>query len=291
MPDHKDFFYKYYNYDGLLATLKHGARLWTYASSLPEPLAADIKIKWEFGGFQEIIVACMRKQDHAGRTNLNINFQKFLDKMTAGTLQPDKFVRDLKESFNLQSAALRPQTLLCCFSQNRHNLPMWFTYAENHRGGLIKFGNLEKTNSPLQAAAPVSYQNERPKYKLVRAIEANDNHCIWGALRQTLLTKARDWQHEAEWRVINLETPAESPEAIAPQAEMLTRGSKLLPFAREEVTAVYLGADMPAAHRTKIMELVTEYYPWAEIYQAHQQAKGLTLDFSLIKSWQHELPL
>lgn len=291
MPDHNNYFYKYYSYDGLMATLKHGARLWTYAPSLPEPLSGKVKLKWEFGGFQEITVACVRMQNHAARNNLSIDFQKFLDKMTAGTLRPDKFVRDLKESFNRQSAALRPQALLCCFSQNRHSLPMWVCYAENHRGGLIKFGNLEKTNSPLRLAAPVSYQNERPKYKLVRAIEACDNHCIWEALRQTLLTKARDWQHEAEWRVINLEAPEESPEAIAPQAEMLTRGCKLLPFAREEVTAVYLGADMPPAHRTKIIKLVTEYYPWAEIYQAQPQEKGLTLDFTLVKSWQHELPL
>lgn len=284
MSGNKDFFYKYYSYEGLKATLERGTRLWTYALSLPDPLSRSVNIKWDFGGFQEITVACVRKQDNPYQKNLGIDYQKFLDKMTAGTLQPDKFVRDLKESFNEEIARLRLQALLCCFSQNKHSLPMWACYAENHRGGLIKFGNLEKTNSPLQEASKVNYQNERPKCKLTRAIEAADDRYMQEALRKTLLTKAQDWQHEDEWRVIHLESAEEAPEAIASDTEML-------PFAKEEVTAVYLGADMPQEHRSAIMELLGEQYPWAEIYQAHPQEKSLTLDFKLIKSWQHELPL
>lgn len=287
----KDFFYKYYSYEGLKTTLEHGARLWTYAPGLSDPLSRNMNIKWEFGGFQEITMACVRRQDNPYHRNLGIDYQKFLDKMTAGTLQPDKFVRDLKESFNEEIARLRPQALLCCFSQNKHSLPMWACYAENHRGGVIRFGNLEKTNSPLQDAARVNYQNERPKCKLTRAIEANDDRYMQEALRETLLTKAQDWQHEEEWRVIRLETSAETPEAIAPDVETLLQGRKLLPFAKEEVTAVYLGADMPAEHRAAISELLGEYYPWAEIYQARPQEKALTLDFKLVKSWQQELPL
>lgn len=291
MSSHKDFFYKYYNYEGLKAVLEHSARLWTYANSLPDPLSRNINIKWEFGGFQEITVACVRKQDNPCQKKLGIDYHKFLDKMTAGTLQPDKFVRDLKESFNDEIACLLPQALLCCFSYNKHSLPMWACYAENHSGGVIKFGNLEKTNSPLQEAAKVNYQNERPKCKLTRAIEAGDDRYMREALRESLLTKAQDWQHEEEWRVIHMETATETPEAIAPDIEMMLHGHKLLPFAKEEVTAVYLGAAMLAEHRTAITELVGENYPWAEIYQAQPQEKGLALDFKLVKSWQHELPL
>lgn len=291
MSGHKDFFYKYYSSEGLKATLESSARLWSYAYGLQDPLSRSIGIKWEFGGFQEITVACMRKQDNPYDKALGIDYQKFLDKMTAGTLQPDKFVRDLKESFNEEIARLRPNALLCCFSQNRHSLPMWSCYAENHRGGIIKFGNLEKTNSPLQEARKVNYQTDRPKCKLTRAIEASDDRYIKEALQLTLLTKATDWQHEDEWRVIYLENPGEAPEAIAPDTELLERGRKLLPFAKEEVTAVYLGADMPVKQRAEITALVNEHYPWAEIYQARPQEKALALDFELVKSWQQELPL
>lgn len=291
MSDHKDYLYKYYDYEGLKATLETGARLWSYCKGLNEPMCREIKPKWEFGGFQEIMMACVRKQYNPMDKALGIDYEKFLDKMTDGTLKLEKFVNDLKDAFNAEIETMRPHMLVCCFTENKHNLPMWSSYADNHTGGVIKFSNFDKTNSPLAHAHKVHYQNERPKCKLTRAIEAKDDSYILDVLHRLLLTKASDWQYEDEWRALWHEIPSETTEAVAPDAEQLEQGRKLIPFAGEEIAAIYLGMEMPAEHKAEITELINQQYPWAEIYQARPDDKELTLDFDCLKSWQHELPL
>lgn len=289
MSTPKDHFYKYYTYEGLKATLANSARLWLCAKDLQEPVGGHINVKWEFGGLQEIIMACLRK--HRDSRALGIDYQRFLDKMTAGTLQPDKFIRDLKAAFNSDITQLRPRAFICCLTHNRHSLPMWTAYAANHTGGVIKFGNFEKTRSPLLEAQKVTYQNHRPKCKLIRAIEAHDDSCIREALRQLLLTKAKDWEYEEEWRAVHYEPPGAAQEAIAHNAGQIELGRKLIPFAKEEITAIYLGAAMPQIHIDELITLASAKYPWAEIYQARPQAKELALTFDCLKSWQRELPL
>lgn len=283
MSEHRNHLYKYYDYEGLKATLQNGARLWSYPQGLLEPAARGMRVKWEYGGMQEIIMACLRKQNNPHGKSLGIDYEKFLDRMTKGVLQPEIFVKDLKAAFNAEVAQLGPQTLVCCFTQNKHSLPMWAFYGENHRGGVIKFADFAKTNSPLLEARKVAYQNERPKCKLAKAIEDDDGSYIAEVLRQIMLTKALDWQYEDEWRAVQLEAPQEVPEAIAPDAEQIKLGRKLLPFAKEEVAAIYLGMDMPFERREEIMALMDEKYPHAEIYAAVTHTKELMLEFEHIK--------
>lgn len=291
MSDNKTQLYKYYDYDGLLATLETGARLWSAPLALGEVLSSPVQIKWEYGGYQEITRACVRKQDNPHDKALGIDYQRFLDKMTKGTLQPDQFVNDLKAAFNAELRDLQAKALVCCFSQNKYHLPMWTSYADRQRGGLICFGNFGKTSSPLMEAARVNYHNERPKCKLTRAIEAKDDGYIHEVLRQSLLHKATDWQQEEEWRAIIIESPAEHLEGIAPRAAQLQAGCELLPFAKEEVTAVYLGLAMPLNRRQEITKLLEAEYPWAEVYQAAPHNQNPLLEFERVKSRQYELPL
>lgn len=285
------FLYKYYDLEGLTATLENSARLWSYPQGLLEPMECRTGIKWEYGGLQEIVVACVRKQDDApGSKSLNIDYQRFLDKMTDGSLVPERFVNDLIDAFNEELRQLQPYCLTCCFTKNGNCLPMWRHYADNHQGGIIRFGNQEKTNSPLINAQKVHYHTEHPRARLAQAIEDTDNSYLLDVLPRLFLAKNPDWKYEEEWRVVSLETPTEPPEAIAPDAEQLALGRKLIPFAKEEVTAVYWGLNMPAAERQKLTELVIERYPWAEIYQARCQRKSLGLEYDCLKSKQYELP-
>lgn len=291
MADSKTHLYKYYDYDGLKATLETGARLWSHPRALDEALSSPVLIKWDFGGYQEITMACVRRQDSPHDKALGIDYERFLDKMTRGTLQPEQFVSDLKAAFNAELHTLHEQTLVCCFTKNRYHLPMWSCYGDHHRGGLICFDNFAKTNSPLADAAKVNYHNERPKCKLSRAIEAKDDGYMHDVLRQSLLCKPTDWQQEEEWRAIIVESPTEHLEGIAPEAAQLQAGCELLPFAKEEVVAVYLGLAMPLAQQQEIKALLDAEYPWAEIYQAVPGGKNPQLEFECVKSWQYELPL
>lgn len=291
MSENKTSLYKYYDFAGLKATLETSARLWSQPAALDEMLSSPVNVKWEFGGYQEITLACVRKQDNPHDKALGIDYERFLDKMTRGTLQPDQFVSDLKVAFNAELRALLPRTLVCCFTQNKYHLPMWSCYADHHRGGLIGFGNFAKTNSPLIDASKVHYHNERLKCKLVRAIEARNDSYIHEVLQQSLLCKPSDWQHEEEWRTIMIEDPSDHAEAVALDAKQIQAGCELLPFAKEEITAVYFGLAMLSAQRDELMQLLEAEYPWAEVYQAVPHAKNPMLEFECLKCWQYELPL
>ena len=119
---------------------------------------------------------------------------------------------------------------ITCFTEDATNVLMWAYYAEGQKGICIEFDTNE---DPLffQNLHRVRYKNTLETAKLIN----NEINYI-----DVILTKAKEWSHEKEWRVIR-EDVADGLCTINPRA--ITRiifGSKSMDFrGREALIPVY----------------------------------------------------
>jgi len=105
--------------------------------------------------------------------------------------------------------------------------------------------------------------------------ETHDNLLMWShyfdaALRETLntitLTKSEVWAYEREWRIVTtLRDKAQAHE--------------ILPFAPEEVGAVYLGCKIDENDKNEIIAITRRKYPQAKIFQAEKHEREFALAF------------
>ncbi len=75
------------------------------------------------------------------------------------------------------------------------------------------------------------------------------------------------WHYEREWRIVT-------------SLRDKTKPFEILPFAPEEVGAVYLGCKIADRDRQEIIEVSRRKYPTAEIYQAVKHENEYALNFS-----------
>lgn len=82
---------------------------------------------------------------------------------------------------------------ISCFTEKATNILMWAYYAEGQKGICIEF---DPSKNPL------FFENMREvKYRTQLATIGKDAGNEWN-YSEILITKAKQWQHEKEWRVI-----------------------------------------------------------------------------------------
>ena len=95
-----------------------------------------------------------------------------------------------------------------CFSKNPENILMWSHYANNHKGIVYEFkvDLFKSTNSLTNSFNGNHYKVNYPKDKSYELLsytkigkERNDQFAT------ELLTKAKDWEYEEEYRMIDFE--------------------------------------------------------------------------------------
>ena len=84
---------------------------------------------------------------------------------------------------------------ICSLTEVPDDILMWSHYAESHKGFCIKLVDDEKELF-IARAQPISYSEEFP---IVNPIRDDDNR----RLEKSLLTKAKHWKYEKEWRIID----------------------------------------------------------------------------------------
>jgi hypothetical protein len=166
----------------------------------------------------------------------------------------------------------REQTWICCLSKVCDSLLMW-AYYNNHKGICVGL-NLEAIlrccqdrfigMSAPQKAEEVIYRdiNVKPDY-------FRDHR----SLSEWLLTKAKDWEHEQEVRLIAegphwVDSPYDVPEEF--HEEESIDGKEIRHYPR--ITAdcfesVYLGVNMLQRKREQIIEMAKKLNPNINIYQ------------------------
>lgn len=103
---------------------------------------------------------------------------------------------------------------ISCFTEDLHNFPMWFYYADKYNGYCIEydFSVLENTEGFKQAIKPVIYLSR--KYDMTNIIQSvfdpekilkdeSDTYYLLHVLGNTL--KHESWKFEKEWRYVSFD--------------------------------------------------------------------------------------
>lgn len=169
---------------------------------------------------------------------------------------------------------------ICSFSAKPDNLTAWDTFADCHRGIAIRFA---LTNAaPFNTAKPVVYQTERPQLTSLReqlgAILHNRKDTAAERFNDHFFVKGPHRKLEQEWRCITV-SPRDIPIADSHYQEWYDD----LPFAAEQITAIYFGINTPESIKAEIAALAQEFYPQAKLFQAVPGKTGYVIEFEKSK--------
>lgn len=202
------------------------------------------------------------------RANPDLKYSKDeMDYLLGGVVEGMQRVNKILPETNAEIRRIMEDTSIFCVSETDDNLLMWSHYAHNHTGAVIKFLALREVDSPLLAAQPVRYSAKIPRLTFASLMDFHQAIVSW--LNAITLSKSEVWAYEKEWRVVtSLRNKAATHE--------------ILPYAPEEVGAVYLGCKMAAHDRTEIVDVTRHLYPSAKLFQAERHEHEFALVFSEI---------
>lgn len=161
----------------------------------------------------------------------------------------EEFIRE----FESDIVAKRRQFGVFCMTRKNNDILMWAHYADNHKGFCLEF---QTGNGFFARARDVHYANELPQANLLSSWDTVIEHAA-GAL----LIKAKDWQYEEEWRIIDLD-----------------KGPGIQRCPPESISGVILGFRMSARDRQQIMEWCKDREPAPTLYEAKMKDREFGLD-------------
>jgi hypothetical protein len=89
-----------------------------------------------------------------------------------------------------------------CLAATRQSTLMWSYYTDAHSGICLHFDAMATTNSPFGLSQKISYSTRYPEILVPIASMGNDRGATM--LTRALLTKSHVWEHEKEYRLLNL---------------------------------------------------------------------------------------
>ena len=145
--------------------------------------------------------------------------------------QAEKLAKELRDQY--QEALERYR--ICSFSDNAAHPLLWSHYSDSHRGFCLEF---DASTDIFGCAMKVTYQNEYPSIGITEPDEDIN-------LRLSVLTKAKFWKYEGEYRLVSLE-PNE-PGALALNDHVFC-------FPADLLTGAFFGCQMLEADSDLIMQ-------------------------------------
>lgn len=152
---------------------------------------------------------------------------------------------------------------LCSFTSSPDNILLWSHYADSHKGLCIEF---DAGMLPIASAMKVHYQDEYPSVDYPMPNDARGFAAV--------LTKARAWEYEDEFRLLLVSS---APDQYPNDGESYC-------LSGDEITSIYLGAEVSDIHRQQLISLVSEGMLAATIYQAELSDNSYTLVFKEINA-------
>jgi hypothetical protein len=161
---------------------------------------------------------------------------------------------------SVRNTLLTSQRMLCLCGDLECVL-MWAYYADRHRGVAI---HLSPYVWPIAAGMQVSYTDRYP------ALPLSDRGDRRKITRAFVLTKARVWRHEAEYRVL---VQDEDPQGFA--VDWIDQDTARLP--ETSVTGVTVGSLMEDPAVQQVIALAQAATPPVPVYRAITQRKRFQL--------------
>ncbi len=181
------------------------------------------------------------------------------DAALAARLSPEElrgaFINSARKVYPEQQKFQREQRGIACFSATVTDITMWSHYANGHRGFCLEF---DTSLLPFSKALDVTYVDTPPVLNPIDVLvndpsddESNE------LLRAFVLTKARCWSYEQEWRLMHKEP------------------SKNYGYGNGPLTGIYLGAEMPHAHKDIIGRMTLD--DPVQLYEMVRDTRSFTL--------------
>jgi hypothetical protein len=193
---------------------------------------------------------------------------KYTEEETAylleGVMEGMQRTIDTLPQANDEIRRIMADTTVFCLSETHDNLLMWSHYAQNHTGAVVNFLSLSEVDSPLILAQPVRYSAQMPRLAFNSLMDFDEaRKAVYEIIT---LTKTEVWAYEKEWRIITT-------------LRNKTQSYEILPYAPEEVAAIYLGCKMTKDDREEIVDVTRSKYPRAKVLQAEKHEKEFALIF------------
>ena len=155
-------------------------------------------------------------------------------------------------------ARLRNEFPMCCLSSDQRNIPMWAYYAGSHTGVCI---HLDATIAPFGAAFKVFYQDDYPF--LPQPVAGLKPRAV---IKQCLLVKGKAWEHEKEYRLIDMPNFDGGPRTLDPPISV-QRTTQTIRFRRRHIVGLTCGARMDSLAIEGLARLCADRNPPIPIWQ------------------------
>jgi hypothetical protein len=283
--------YKYLDVDGAKLTLRHG----TFKHSKPSDFndTADLTIESLFPESEESVLTTIKNNFHniilenidTPPTCLNLQLRENIALLQTIYKQNPNSVKILKDSAEKEAISevydldhmnafaqasikdinnfLQGYRVLCV-SEKIDSEIMWDTYAQYHQGIALRIvPNMEK-DSKFTRFQKVSYRAERPPLYddalsfLKGSLFGDQEKDKRTLLEKIIYTKTLKWEHEKEYRL----------------AIPIIDGKNwnLMPYHPEEITELYLGAEIRDNAKRDIVGLAKSLNPNISIFQSRIHA-------------------
>lgn len=154
---------------------------------------------------------------------------------------------------------IRKQMGIFCMTRKKDNILMWSHYADEHRGFCLEF----KTENPfferVRLIKKENYRKDRPCLNLIEHLNPED-------IEDALLTKAKGWKYEHEWRIIDHE-----------------KGPGVQTYPPEALSGVILGCRILPENRQRITKWCQTRAPQPVLYWAEVKDREFGLDIIPVK--------
>jgi hypothetical protein len=285
----KDGFFKYYTADSAKRTLRTATRKWSTPSLFNDPFDNQFELHFEnptdelaatnLDLFHRVLRSPepfepnrfgpatpqmeLLRQIHSQNPELEYTEEDMTDLM-GDQREGMQRVLKLTPEMNAEISRIMADRTIFCVSETHDNLLMWSHYARNHTGAVVKFLSLPEVDSPIIVAQPVRYSTNMPRLSFASLLGRDRLERI--VLETITLSKSTVWSYEKEWRIV---------------AALRDKSARyeLLPYAPEEVGAVYLGCNMAEEDRNEIIDIVHRHFENAKMFRAEKHERQYELRF------------
>ena len=133
---------------------------------------------------------------------------------------------------------------IACFTENNKIIPMWYYYADMHRGICIEYDFSDFRFEPKDILLPVLYPGrEINGYYSTSLRQGYENVTL---VRNSLI-KNLSWKFEKEWRMVYLEP---NP-----------------PYRNVKISKIFFGINTPEVDKRNIVDLVNTYGLHIDLYE------------------------
>lgn len=190
------------------------------------------------------------------------------DLLREGTSNSQKHIDEL----NTMWQKLIPEMRILCFSESKEVIPLWATYADNHKGVVMEFHPQAHTDSPWRRAQSVTYTNKPMSIatpeEWARSILGIEKFDYSKLFERYGCVKKEVWAYQQESRVFSF------------RREKETGNHSNYGFFPSDLKAIYLGYQSSADTVDTIRKLLDHDLKHVKLYQCRidREAGKLVFD-------------